>query len=191
MLRVDTLFSGPLVRGGGINQIFFNNALAEAQEAADAVQAFWDAFQPIMSTGVSYEVSSTVTELDHVTGALEGAAAVTTAGVATGDDPGNPLPPSTQFLVRAFTPAVVNGRLLRGRIYVPGMMELQNGPDGKPTSGMISGALAAGQALIDDLFSFWVIWHRPAPGSGVGGQMSPVTSVGAWEEWAVLRSRRD
>lgn len=188
---MDTFFSGPLVRGGGINQIFFNNALADAQACTDAVQDFWDSFEPIMSTGVSYELSGTVTEIDHVTGGLVSAAGVTTEGIKQGDDPGNPLPPATQFLIRAFTPTVVNGRLLRGRIYVPGMMELQNDENGAPTVGMVTGALAAAQALMDDLTAIWVIWHRPPPGAGAGGQMSGVTSVGAWDQWAVLRSRRD
>ena len=78
----------------------------------------------------------------------------------------------------------VSGRILRGHTYIPGPTE-GNNTDGKP-SGAYKSAIAA--AFTDFLAvpdTFPLVWSR------THGTVGPVLSGSCWDQWAVLRSRRD
>lgn len=191
MLRVDTLLSGALVNGGGINQLYFANPGSEASACAAAVQDFWDALAVAMSEEVTYEVLGTVTEQDHATGALEAVYAVMSEGPKVGVGTSEPAPPTTQGLIRMVTPMVANGRIVRGRVFVPGVLEVHVGPVGRPVSAYNTVLNGAAQALVDDASAFWSVWHRPNAASGSPGTINNIVQVTSWDQFAVLRSRRD
>jgi hypothetical protein len=90
---------------------------------------------------------------------------------------------------------VVNNRIVRGRTFVPGMLEDNNFSPGVPGGNFLTVGLAAATALIDDATANFVIWSRPFEGSETVsprvGTRHGVVQAEVWSEWAVLRSRRD
>lgn len=189
MLRVNTLWIGLGANGGGITQFFFTNLVGDAQGCVDATQDFWDALLPGINDGTSFEIEPLVTELNDSTGALVSVVPVTTEGVKAGTASGDQAPTATQGLLRLTTGAVINGRILRGRVFIPAVDEFYTASDGNPSSAYRDLLEAAGQALVDDPTASWAVWHRPNGGSA--GDAVPVESVSASTKFAVLRSRRD
>lgn len=189
MLRVDAIWSGANVVGGGITQFYFNNNSTEAEACSDAVDDTLTALLVFSSNLVAVGIDPIVAELDAETGALIGFHPVTPLASRVGGISTPVLPPSNQGLIRLTTGNVENGRLVRGRIFIPGPCEINSTLAGAPEASYITGANAAAQLLVDDASAAWVVWHRPVSGSG--GSMNGVTSVSTWNKWAVLRSRRD
>jgi len=187
--RVDSIWAGPQVRGGGITQTFFGEESVSAQACIDAVETFWTSLLGAFIAGNTVEVESTVLVLDEITGNLEGQSVGTSSGPLAGTGTGDPLPPATQGLVRWFTPQVANNRLVRGRTFLPCMREAENDGTGRPSSSLQSAVNASASALISDSDTVLVIWHRPL--SPNNGSVGVVQTANMWTEWAQLRGRRD
>jgi hypothetical protein len=183
MYRVTTVFSGPLVVGGGINQFYFDEAGGSAAAAHAAARAFWTAANDVMSTQVSWTTEGEV-EIVSETGAITGVESTdpfTSNGSATGD----PLPVATQGLIRWRTGVFLGGRELRGRTFIPGVTEGLNGTDGRPNSGALIEMNQAVTAMLGAASSEFRIFSRTKNASAT------VVSGSAWTQWATLRSRRD
>lgn len=182
MYRVTTVFSGPPVNGGGINQLYFDQGGGTAAQAHAAVASFWGEVDNLLQNSLSYVVEGEVELVDNITGQVEGIE--TTDNVSgTGTLTGDPLPPNVQGLIRWRTGVYNNGREIRGRTFIPGMGEVQsvNGAPGGPTVAALT--TAAGN-LIGSSTSELVVWSRK-------GQFATVVSGSGWNKWATLRSRRD
>lgn len=187
MLRVTTFWSGLPVVGGGITQLYFNsNDAGQASGAASAVRGLWVALAPIFSGGLTAQVSSEVA-LMNVDGTINDYAVAGAQAPVVGGSGGDVLPPATQLLLRLQTSAIKNNRRVKGRINLPGQLEV-NSSNGAPTASTISTANAALAAYIANVPQP-AVWSRPGPGGS--GIAPPVTSVSTWTKWAVIRSRRD
>lgn len=184
MYRVNTVFSGPLVAGGGICRLYFDEAGGTAADAHAAVVSFFNAVDEVMSTQVAFTVEAEVELVNAATGAITGIES-TDAYSATGTGSGDPLPPATQGLVRWRTGAFVDGREVRGRTFLPGMLESLNDSAGKPNSGALTVINVAAGNLIGDGDSELVIYSRTK------SLQATVVSGQAWSQWAQLRGRRD
>lgn len=182
--RVDTSLEGPDVRGNGISQLFFLNTGGTPQQAADAVIAFWQSVDADMSSSDAWRVEAEVAEVDIATGTLLSVTPVT-GNSSIGGASGDRLPPQTQALIRWRTGAAVEGRELRGRLFVPAMVESENTATGTPSSGLVGRMNSAGAALIAASNSDLMVWSK------TWGQARLVTAASCWTQWAVLRSRRD
>lgn len=159
---------------------YFNAALAGAQESADAVQAFWAQLDAQMHSALTWQIESDVAQLDQATGDITELDSVTTAGGAgTGGSVG--MPSATQGLIRWRTGQFVGGREIRGRTFVPGMVQA-NGEEAPVPGWMDNAASAANTLRQEPGFCIWSKTHGLAPGV-------QVSSV--WTQWAVLRTRRD
>lgn len=182
MYRITTLFSGPLVNGGGINQLYFDQGGGTGVQAHVAARAFWQNIDDVMHSSVTYQVLAEIELVDNTTGQVEG---IETTDVynGTGQLSTDPLPPTVQGLVRWRTGVYDNGREIRGRTFLPGMCE-GNSTDGAPTSGTVGVFNTAAGNLVADANSELVVWSRK-------GLFAPVVSGQAWVKWASLRSRRD
>jgi hypothetical protein len=133
-------------------------------------------------TTQSMRVDPEVSEVDPVTGLITGVVGVTTA-TDVGESSGVPVSQATMVLVRWRTGEFVAGREIRGRTFIPGIA------GAAVTSG---GELASANAIVfqnaaDDLIanSGLGVW------SPKNGQIEVATSASIWNEFAVLRSRRD
>jgi pimeloyl-ACP methyl ester carboxylesterase len=77
------------------------------------------------------------------------------------------------------------GRLLRGRVFLPGVAESDNAATGVPSTTYINDINGSGSTLVSDANTNYMVW---SPTHGVAAS---VVTVSCWTKWAVLRSRRD
>jgi hypothetical protein len=182
--RIDVVWSG---LGGSpyFSSFFFDGAVdtTTVQTEADKLHDLLHALEGGMVNDLTWSTSGTATNFNPATGSPTSTTGFTPdSGV--GEDTGDGLPRATQGLAQLRTGTFVNGREIRGRMFIPGPAEANNDSDGTPSSAYISGAAASFQDLIDWGVN-WSVWSRTA------GDLYEITSVGIWPEWAVLRSRRD
>ena len=181
MWRVTTVFSG--VQGAPYYSNHYFPGTTTPAEAVEAIDEFWDGCASLIVDNCSWTVQGEVVDIDVTSGQPVGFTTITGANGA-GTSAGQMLPPSTQMLVRWTTDQVINGRLLRGRTFIPALTETVS-DFGRPDSSAIADALAAASALLVDTDSDVGVWSR------THGAFALTTGVSVWEEFAVLRSRRD
>jgi len=181
--RVQVAWEGPPVVGGGLSTFWFNSAVGTPTQMGSAVSTFLAATEDRRRTSLSWERIPEVNTYNEVTGALESTAGlVASSGVGT--DVAQALSPTTQGLLQLRTGLISFGRLLRGRIFLPGATEGGN-DEGVPSAAYLADYNAAALALATDVNTDLVVWGQ------THGVKSPVTSATVWSQWAVLRSRRD
>lgn len=183
MLRVQTIFTG--VAGSPYyNSLYFQGgSLVDAQSVHDRVADFWLALGSVLSQDLSAQVQGDVEALDPNTGQVVGVFGITPR-VIIGGDSGQPLPFFTQGLVQLRTGVWVNGREIRGRMFIPSPTE------NAQTTGQPSGAYRNTiQDELDDLIGgtptqlgVYSRTHR---------QLEYVSAATTWTQWGSLRSRRD
>lgn len=201
MLRTRMVITAPT--GSPYLCVMHFTASTEDQAAADNAIAktknFWNAFASVWATTVSATNLPNVDLITAATGSLVGQLTVTvatTTGVVSGSDF---LPPATQALIRWNTADFVNGRRVRGRTFIPALLESANGADGRPAGQLVTtnvpNALAA---LLAAGASSFVTWSRPFAGRTLptpiparSGTTHLVTTGTLQPQFAVLRSRRD
>lgn len=181
--RVQAIWSGTIVEGGGLSTFYFDTGVGTPAQHVAAVATFLTATDDQRSTGAVWTTGADVAAVDEATGALVSVTSVATS-TGTGTAVGDTMPPATQGLLRALSSVVVGGRLLRGRVFLPGAVESAN-IGGLPIAAYRTDYDTAAAALIANLNAQWVIWSR------THGVIAPVASANVWSKWAVLRSRRD
>ena len=126
-----------------------------------------------------------VARVDPVTGDVIGLFAVTGSSIGM-DDVAQALPWATQGLVRTRTGDYVGGREIRGRTFVPGPTEVSS------DAGVPIGAYTSS---VQTAFENFGTAAGPAGGVGVYSPTNGSFHFGelysVWDQWAVLRSRRD
>lgn len=164
---------------------------ADASDCVARVRAFWDAIKVNFASSMSLQVQSDVAAIEATTGVLTGLFSATPAAAVVGTGGGNNEVTAAMALIRSRTNSVINGRLLRGRWYL--------GPVATGCSNLI-GSLAtatitsfntgaAGLLAAGATGSVPAVWHRPT--TLAAGTHGVVTSFSTWDQYAVLRSRRD
>jgi hypothetical protein len=150
----------------------------------------WASIATRLSSSISWQFDQTVLAIEATTGTLvttfQAAVALTVVGALGGD----PLPRQTQGLIRWGTASVIAGRRVRGRLYVPGVLEVDNDVSGSPVAALTTALTTAGATILPAgaTASRAVVWHRP--GAAGAGASPEITAVSAGPVWAVLRSRR-
>lgn len=180
--RVRVALGGAVVAGGGLSTFYFVGASGDEALMVDAVGDFWDAIAPQITSNVTYATEPDVDELDTVTGTLLGSAAVTPR-TGAGTSAEEALPWATQGLLRLRTGAVVGGRELRGRLFIPGLTEGKS-LGGKPTAAVITAINSAAATFAARGDVAWHVWSR------THGASADVVTATMWDNFAVLRSRR-
>lgn len=189
MWRVTTLFTGPQITGGGINEMHFQG-VGDANDAWSACSQFWGTLAGTMYAGNNAVVQADVEEIDVASGDVEG---IETFAVDTniGGNSNAPLPPTVQGLLRFRTGVRVGKRELRGRVFVPAQDEV-NSVAGIPTAGVLGVFQGAIDILVADGDAGFGIYSRKAPELGrAAGTFAAAVSGSPWTQWASLRSRRD
>lgn len=184
ILRIRTTFTGT-TGAPYLSTMFFSRVdTGSAPAAASAVGAFWAYLTNNMSDQLDWVVEPFADVLDDVTGNLTGLDPIGGGESGTGASSGELLPPATQGLLRLATSSVVSGRILRGRVFLPGATEDMSDA-GVPDASYLADVSAAYALLTGDPDAELLIWSR------THGVSHPVTGGGPWNQWAVLRSRRD
>lgn len=191
MLRVESVLTG--VGGSPYYQRlhFEGSTEAEAADARDAVADQW--------TGLFNGVNPNIARL---TATVRGEVAVVNVGdgevtnVWADDDivvsPGSTsvaiVPNACQVMVRLNTSTFSNGRRIRGKIYYPCFNAQAMASDGNVSSTAVAQAEAAAGGLLTRGLG---VYSRPQADPARIGRFTPVSSVNVWNEFAVIRSRRD
>lgn len=181
MKRVTTIFSG--VPG---TPYYSNHYFADAdsaQDCIDAVLQFWVECAPQIVNECAWSVLAEVATIDPVTGQPT-AYEVASGGANQGTNTSIKLPPTSQLLIQWATNSVVAGHRLRGRTFVPAIGTNQS-DEGAVASSARTQIAAAGQSLIDDVNTTLLIWSK------THGETRAATTADCWNQFAVLRSRRD
>lgn len=177
------VWTGIAAVGGGLSTFHFDDGTGTSAQCVAAVAAFLAATEDRRSGGLSWSTLADVPIFNEQTGDLQAIDTVAvSSGVGTAGGDINPV--ATQGLLRLLTTAVVNGRLLRGRLFLPGTVEADN-TLGAPTAAFLADYNAAGAALIADANTDWGVW------SLTHGEIQPVVTASTWNRWAILTSRRD
>lgn len=183
MYRVQTTFSGTPVNGGGVQHFYFSEPAGTAAQAHSAVVTFWQGIANNMSNTLSFTVEGEVELVDEADGHVTGITSVSAVS-GTGNLAGDILPPATQGLIRWRTGAFVDGREIRGRTFLPAMLEA-NSTLGVPLSAITTSFTSYGSGLIANATSELLVYSRTLHASAT------VVTASTWTKWAQLRSRRD
>lgn len=156
-----------------------------AQAGADSMAAFMDGFADRQLPQVRWTVDDLVVYIDPVTGQPTGSTSVTSA-TGTGSNSGTMVPRASQVLVRWRTGNYPVGREIVGKTYVPYTYGGAMQSDGT----MVDAERLAYQGVAEDLLTTPgltapVVWSRKL------GQFFATETVDVWDEYAVMRSRRD
>jgi hypothetical protein len=165
----------------------------QAQAYAAAIATFYGAVKAYFPTTMTYQVQSTYTVLDVVTGQVQGSLGYTpvpalVTGTGTGNGPGG-----TGARVYWHTTTISGRRLVRGATYLtPFTTAAWGTTDGiAPTAlGVIQAGASAFLAACVTANVLPVIYHRPAKGTFVGGLAAAITGASLTAQPGSLRSRR-
>jgi len=154
-------------------------------------EAFSDAWDTCLTarnvdfpTALTANIQAELRLIDSVTGTLVGTEA-TTGNTVTGASSGDSLPRASQGLIRWSTPAIVAGRRLRGRTFLPCIIESFNTAGGKVDASLVAAWREVLDEFITDCQGELCVW------SPTHGSVANVSGADLWDEWAVMRSRRD
>lgn len=184
MLRITAVWTAPYGSPYYSTFYFGGDTSGEADAASAAVAAFLGVMDGNIASTYTWNIDQQAEFVDEVTGNVTGVESVP-AGNGTGSGSGDPLPTATQALIRWRTNTYLNGREIRGRTFFPGFVETAS-TAGKVTTGLLSGLNTAAANFITGSSGAGnlVIW------SPTHGQSATVLTGTAWDEFAVLRSRR-
>lgn len=188
MYRIRTVFTGPQGTPW-LSTAFFDEGGGSAQQAANAVGAFWGACDALMGTAVLWSTESDVAIIDEFDGTLT-AVGATTPVTGAGALSTELAPIASQALMRWRTNGVNHGRSVRGRTFIPGLT-VSSQDDGRVIAASQTVFNTAAAALIADTNSIFVIWHRPRDEAPTVGAAFAVITGTCWPSFAVMRSRRD
>lgn len=184
LLRTSTVWTGS-AGSPYFTQNYFLGA-GDATHATSCITALWTFLGAIASyidDALVESISGDVEVIDVASGQILNVHSVTGAvqgGTATGDA----LPTLCQGLLRLNTGAYVAGRQLKGRMYLPGMMESNNTVVGLPSAGMIGAINTAAATFIASAAD-------PAVYSHTHSYATSVNSATLSPKWSYLRTRRD
>lgn len=153
-----------------------------------AFQTAWGIFVNSLKTNFSSAVvASNDPEVRVIESTTNETVAVKTVSVGTwaGTGGGDALPPATQLLIQLQTNNFVGGRRIKGRIFVPCQLETNSTVTGQPSAGYrgaVDALLATMLTSMGDSFVIYSPTHKV---------YATVQGAHCWDQWAVLRSRRD
>lgn len=186
MLRVTTEWTG--IQGAPYyTATHFGGLTATEAGAAHALMAqIWTAGATFIRNDLTWTVLPEVSLVDEATGDTT-ATFLETAVSDEGGLPGDDQPTIIQGLIRLRTGVYVGGREIRGRVFLPGQGDTYD-DDGVPSASIISGWQGIWNTAISDGQNAGAPLQVYSP---TNGQAADVTAASMWNQWAILRSRRD
>lgn len=161
---------------------FGSTSTSDAPAAASSVLAFWTACKPRISSSMVISLDPVAVLVDVATGKPTDAAGVSGTAV-TGTATGDVLPYATQGVLHLPTGTYVNGRQLQGRLFIPGPCEVDSSA-GFPISPYQAAIDSAATTLVSGSL-MWGVYSRTHK------QFKGIVSPRTWNNWGVLKSRRD
>ena len=180
--RFRTVFTG-VAGAPWYNNLFFEGGTPEGAAYGPDVAAFWDACASQMVTAVSWVTEPTYTVIETDTGLI------TDIGDWAGDSgvgllAGEALPWACQAVVNWRTNLYIAGRELRGKTFVPALMQNANN-NGVLLAASQADIQAAADGLIAGSSGAFCVYSRTHLTEAIVESATVPTKIG------VLRSRRD
>lgn len=198
LVRVQTVWSG--IAGAP----YYTNLYAigpaatnNGNDLATAWRVFLNSLSLQLCTGLIATIDPELLEFNETDGVVTGTGTTLQSPVAfTGG--GEQLPHSNQALVQWTTNGLVHNRRVRGRTFIPGVMETQNSPTGTPATQIGTPLQTAIDTMLSSMSGRMRIWSRPVTAEQATPTV-PARPGSAWAittgkvapYWAILRSRRD
>ena len=183
--RFRTVFTG--VAGAPYyNNLYATAGDAEAGPAVETINDFWTALAGNVASGLAWTVEGLVPDIDVATDVVVGfTSAPSHSGAGSGS--GSILPPANQILISLHTGEFINGRELRGRIFVPAPIAPDN------SGGVVLSAVRdlVLDAVNDNLLGSSGLNGALAVYSRTHHGYAEVMSASVGAQFAILTSRRD
>lgn len=186
MFEILTRWEGPNMPNGMVTVMNFDE-FTPVSDHREALEELWTAVGARVHSSFRWTVEAGGRIFDATTGQTTGVWSdpVVRTGVGTGTS-GTQVANATMVLFQWRTGVYQNGRELRGRTYVPGLLSNQVvGGELQPSAVAALGTAA--QDFVTGSPGFH-IWSRPK--NGTSGSSANVATGTVWNELAVLRSRR-
>lgn len=168
-----------------MSNMYFDEVAENAQVCADTAASLWEGLDGNMNSGVDWTTEANVAELNPATGALLNIVTTDPTG-GTGSGSGDMGARAAQVLIEWHTGVFAGGREIRGKTFVPGIVQSASAGDGSVDSTLVT-ALAAfvGTWLVEPGNATPGVWSRK------NGVIHPIATGAVANQFAVLRSRRD
>jgi hypothetical protein len=198
LIRVQTTWAG--VAGSPYyTNLYALGPLAtnNGNDLATAWRVFLNSTVSLWDNSLTAQISPELLEFNETDGTVTGAGTTSQLPV-TGTSAGDALPPANQGLIRWSTAGIVHNRRVRGRTFLPGMMEANNEAQGVPSGAFVAAIDAAAETLLTTMTTRMRIWAQPHSEDPPNpnnpdrlGSAHAITGVSVAPYYAVLRSRRD
>lgn len=188
---VDTTMSRHIVSWsspgspGGIS-VLYAEASKSPNRQRDVLADMLSAVMTKCAAGTTFSLAKAGAVIDSQSGLMVNVWDDSRSKTGSGTGIGQAIPNASQLLLRLPTADIVNGRFIRGRMFIPGLAD-----DGVENGEVKDSTLVALNTVSDyltDPDSGFYVWHRPTSGSG--GSAHSITGGAFWAELAVLRNRR-
>ena len=172
--------------GGGFKSIIYMNGAGVVNDQRQALHDMLVAVRGQLSNDTVFFQDQTGRVIDAETGTLVGAWNDVEAFGNGGNGGVSPVADTTQVLIRWQTGGISNGRFVKGRQFIPGLVTTGlSGGNLSPTAQGVFGPAASALVAADVGMG---VWHRPGPSGG--GAWYEASAATVWNELAVLRRRR-
>lgn len=187
MRKITALWTG-LSGLPGTTTMYFDASALELGDLLTGLDLFWSRIcsgfgtsSQGLRTGLTITLESDVPVVESSTGEIVGFQTISELHQYHGNGTAEPLPPATQALIEWQTGSVVAGRRLRGRTFIGGLTE-DHSDNGVPKATWASTLAAEAVTLSAESMEIFSPTHLVEHGC---------TGATVWNQFAVLRSRRD
>lgn len=167
----------------------------QAQNAVNAVRAFWDSAKAYLPDNVTLTVSPVVDIYQETDAVLTASVIAPTPPLSVAGTSAGVFSMAAGIKMNLNTGIIRNGRRVRGSMFlVPAAITAYNN-DGAVTAGTRTALNTSGATLVSSLSASGLelsVWSRPVVGVNARpGALSLVSLVETNEKSAILRGRRD
>lgn len=182
--RVEVIWSG-LPGAPFYSQFFFSHQAGAATATAANVRTFLNALSTNLCTPMTAQIQPEQAIIDVVTAQPVNVEIATNQAVVNYTGTGDPLPWSTQVLLQLKTATFNSGRRLRGRIYIPGILEsMCTAGELAPASQTTFNTPAQTLITQSNATGDWAVWSKRYQ------SWANVASATAWNQFGIQRRRR-
>lgn len=198
LVRVQTVWSGVAGAPYYTNTYCIGpSSTNNGNDMAAAWRAFLQALTTVLTTGLVATIDPELLEFNESDGVVTGAGTTTQAPVTFGGT-GDQLPHSNQALVQWSTNGIVHNRRVRGRTFIPGILESGSSATGTPLASVGTPLQSAIDTYLSTMSGRGRIWSRPVTAEQATpsvparpGSAHTITAGKVAPYFAILRSRRD
>lgn len=190
---MECLVHWTIPSGRNAVSVLYANRTSGSANILGPLNNFLSACTSHLSDQVSAQIVGPFKILNPATGKMTGVATIGAQPVHTGQVVGEPVADATQILVQWVTPGIVNGRVVRGRTFLPGcdVAALDGGNllEAERLYFQTVASILAGSNMT------LAVWSRPLKDSGGTivrpGSVHNVSAANCWSELATQRNRRN